>query len=283
MEIVDNEIRDEIMEEIILKKSNQSCFDCGSHLPRWSSPYLGILLCIECAGRHRGYGTHISFIKSIDLDKWNKKQLKSLELTGNLYAKKLFEDYGIPKIDSIYDYNSNKIMEIRKEIENLVKEKLKPTDYMHKKNKENKTIEKEEGNINTKYNLDNKENEENLLKPIKFEIKNNKKDKDEKKGKEDKKIHKRNKIKKIDIDFNFDDYEEIPNDKTKNDEKNKEEEKVNTKKISGMKISRKDKKRILIEEQNKKKTTENNQKKKCCEKIKEYIYKVFSFFNSKTS
>ena len=273
MEIVDNETKDEVMNEIVSKPSNQSCFDCGNRLPRWSSPYLGILLCMECAGRHRGYGTHISFIKSIDLDKWNKKQLKSLELTGNLYVKKLFEQYGVPKIDSNYDYNSKKILDIRKEIEDLVKDNLKPTDYTHKKNKA--TLIKEEN----KANLDKKENEENILKPIKFEMKNviiNKKAKD------DKKVHKKNKIKKIDIDFNFDNFKEVSNDNIKNDENN-EEDAIDTKKISGMKISRKDKKKMMIEEKKKVKNPENIQKKTCCEKLRAFIYKFILFFNSKES
>ena len=144
MEIVNNEIRDEIMKDIFSIRENQFCFDCGSPSPRWSSPYLGILLCIECAGRHRSYGTHISFVKSVDLDKWNKKQLKCLELTGNLYAQNKFKEYGVPKIDSIYDYNNNTILEIRKEIDNLVKENLKPNDYSYLKKKD----ENKNNNIN---------------------------------------------------------------------------------------------------------------------------------------
>ena len=105
LEIVKEEIRDKVIKNILSIPSNQSCFDCGNKRPRWSSPYLGILICMECAGRHRSYGTHISFVKSVDLDKWNKKQLKSLELTGNFYMKKQFEKLNIPKIGSIYDYN----------------------------------------------------------------------------------------------------------------------------------------------------------------------------------
>ena len=279
MEIVDNEIRDDIMNEITSKRGNQTCFDCGSPLPRWSSPYLGILLCIDCAGRHRGYGTHISFVKSIDLDKWNKKQLKSLELTGNSYTKKKFEELGVPKIDSIYDYNSNLILDFRKEIDNLVKENLKPDDYLYKRNKDKISEENKKSykNIYTNNNVTNEEDEK-LLKPLKFvkkieKINNNKES--------NKKTNKKNKIKKIDFDFNFDDYKEETNHKLNKDDKNEEE--VNTKNITGMKLSRKDKKRMLIEERNKKKNIDNGLKKTCCEKIKEFIINIFSFFKARIS
>ena len=95
-ETVDNEIRDEVMSNILAKPPNQVCFDCGSKAPKWSSPYLGIVICYECAAKHRSYGTHISFVRSVDLDKWTRKQLKSLELTGNAYTKERFNDLGVP-------------------------------------------------------------------------------------------------------------------------------------------------------------------------------------------
>ncbi|KAG0179665.1 hypothetical protein DFQ29_001833 [Apophysomyces sp. BC1021] len=48
--------------------SNTRCADCGSSNPEWCSLNLGILLCIECSGIHRGFGTHISKIRSLKLD-----------------------------------------------------------------------------------------------------------------------------------------------------------------------------------------------------------------------
>ena len=171
LETVKDEIRDEVMKNILSIPSNQSCFDCGNKRPRWASPYLGIIICLECAGRHRSYGTHISFVKSVDLDKWKKKQLKSLELTGNFYMKKKFEKLKIPKINNIYDYNNEFILTIRKDIENLVKENLKPEDYTNldeiKKNgNENaKNIEKISHIKNNINNIDNdNENNEKLSK-----------------------------------------------------------------------------------------------------------------------
>ena len=275
-EIVKEEIRDEVMKNILSVPSNQYCFDCGSRRPRWASPYLGIILCMECAGRHRNYGTHISFIKSVDLDKWNKKQLKSLELTGNFYMKKKFEKLKLPKINNIYDYNNELIFEIRKNIENLVKENLKKDDYNSKEeykiknnnindnNNDNNNDNKNEIEFNNNNIEDNDKDYQNSNKPIKFNLK---------KDVTIKKDNKKNKIKKLDINFDFDNFQDNTNS---NKEKIKEKE-INPKNIQGMKLSRIDKKKALIEERNKKKN-ENKKEKKFCEKFKEYIYYIFCFW-----
>ena len=270
LEIVKEEIRDEVMKNILSIPSNQSCFDCGSKRPRWASPYLGIILCMECAGRHRGYGTHISFVKSTDLDKWNKKQLKSLELTGNFYMKKQFEKLKIPKINSIYDYNNGLIFQIRKYIENLVKDNLKQEDYSSleevKKN-ENKKI-KNEINHNNNNVIENIQEEQKILKPVKFNVKKN--------DSSNKKEIKKNKIKKLDMNFDFDNYKENNNNNKKEEEVEKE---IDTKKIHGMKLSRIDKKKALIQQKNKNKNDKKDES--FCQKVKGYIYYIFCFWKNK--
>ena len=40
----------------------------------------GVYLCIRCSGIHRGMGTHISRVKSIDLDMWTPQQMEVLSL-----------------------------------------------------------------------------------------------------------------------------------------------------------------------------------------------------------
>ena len=237
-ETVDNEIRDEVMSNILAKPPNQVCFDCGSKAPKWSSPYLGIVICYECAAKHRSYGTHISFVRSVDLDKWNRKQLKSLELTGNAYTKERFNDLGVPLIGGNYDYNNSMVLKVRQEIAEKVKEELKPDDYIKKDDKENKNDkiefdnndvinkEKEEIKEIKEEKKEKEEEKEEIKKPQKFQINEKAKVNNEKViGKAGKK----NKIKKMDFNFDFDSFNDVNfSDFTKkedeNDTDNKKEE-----------------------------------------------------------
>ena len=41
----------------------------------FSLPFSGVFLCIRCSGIHRGMGTHISKVKSVDLDVWTPEQM----------------------------------------------------------------------------------------------------------------------------------------------------------------------------------------------------------------
>ena len=241
-ETVDNQIRDEVMSSILAKPGNNVCFDCGSKGPKWSSPYLGIVICVECAAKHRSYGTHISFVRSVDLDKWNRKQLKSLELTGNAYTKERFNDLGVPLIGGNYDYNNSMVLKVRQEIAEKVKESLKPNDYKKKEEeKEEKEKEDDFNNINIKQeeineikeekNVENKKKEEKeekeeekeVKKPQKFQVDKKAKVKNEKVISKAGKI---NKIKKMDFNFDFDSFNDVNfSDFTKKDEDNEKENK----------------------------------------------------------
>ena len=43
---------------------------------------------VRCSGIHRGMGTHISKVKSVDLDSWTDEQLQSVLVWGNARANK---------------------------------------------------------------------------------------------------------------------------------------------------------------------------------------------------
>jgi ADP-ribosylation factor GTPase-activating protein 2/3 len=83
--------------------SNQRCFDCDiSMVPEWISVSFGIYLCIDCAGKHRQMGSHISFVRSSKMDKLTEEHLKIMSTAGNSKAKQYLKKPGIqfPGYDS---------------------------------------------------------------------------------------------------------------------------------------------------------------------------------------
>lgn len=95
---------------LLKNKENKKCSDCSKSNPRWITilsvppPYaandyhhpdtylLGGFCCLECSGAHRRLGTHISFVRSVDLDSLTEKEVKALECGGgNETVNKIFE------------------------------------------------------------------------------------------------------------------------------------------------------------------------------------------------
>ncbi|KAF2434122.1 ArfGap-domain-containing protein [Tothia fuscella] len=80
------------LKQLVKLESNKSCADCKKNKhPRWASWNLGVFMCIRCSGIHRGMGTHISRVKSVDLDTWTDEQLQSMLRWGNTRANKYWE------------------------------------------------------------------------------------------------------------------------------------------------------------------------------------------------
>ncbi|KAL1609882.1 ARF GAP with effector function(s) [Paraconiothyrium brasiliense] len=80
------------LKSLVKIEANKSCADCKRNKhPRWASWNLGIFVCIRCSGIHRGMGTHISKVKSVDLDSWTDEQLQSVLKWGNARANKYWE------------------------------------------------------------------------------------------------------------------------------------------------------------------------------------------------
>ena len=83
------------LNEIVSREGNGTCFDCGAENPKWASINNGILLCLKCAGIHRGFGLQISKIRSLQVDSWTEKQVKFLSQGGNLRFKNFLSEYNI--------------------------------------------------------------------------------------------------------------------------------------------------------------------------------------------
>lgn len=109
---------EKVMEELnaLLKKpGNYKCADCKIQLyPRWASWSLGVLICIKCAGIHRSFGTHISKVKSIDLDSWSSENiLQLIKLDNNERANELIYENKIT--DQAKDeFNLDDITDLKK-------------------------------------------------------------------------------------------------------------------------------------------------------------------------
>ncbi|XP_051516879.1 arf-GAP with GTPase, ANK repeat and PH domain-containing protein 1-like isoform X2 [Myxocyprinus asiaticus] len=72
-------------------KGNDLCVDCEAQNPTWASLNLGALICIECSGIHRNLGTHLSRVRSLDLDDWPSELTKVLTAIGNHMANSIWE------------------------------------------------------------------------------------------------------------------------------------------------------------------------------------------------
>ncbi|KAM9700115.1 LOW QUALITY PROTEIN: arf-GAP with GTPase, ANK repeat and PH domain-containing protein 1-like [Menidia menidia] len=72
-------------------RGNGRCADCEAQNPDWASLNLGALICIECSGIHRNLGTHLSRVRSLDLDEWPLELLRVLSAIGNELANGVWE------------------------------------------------------------------------------------------------------------------------------------------------------------------------------------------------
>ncbi|MBN3307281.1 AGAP1 protein, partial [Amia calva] len=72
-------------------RGNSHCVDCEAQNPDWASLNLGALICIECSGIHRNLGTHLSRVRSLDLDEWPLELIKVLSSIGNDLANSVWE------------------------------------------------------------------------------------------------------------------------------------------------------------------------------------------------
>ncbi|CCE62275.1 hypothetical protein TPHA_0C01190 [Tetrapisispora phaffii CBS 4417] len=91
---------------------NSTCADCKTQThPRWASWSLGVFICIKCAGFHRSLGTHISKVKSVDLDTWKEENIimlikfKNNDMANKYYESKLLNENNEPVKININDTN----------------------------------------------------------------------------------------------------------------------------------------------------------------------------------
>ncbi|XP_056462401.1 arf-GAP with GTPase, ANK repeat and PH domain-containing protein 1-like [Gadus chalcogrammus] len=81
----------EALQAIRNARGNSFCVDCDAPNPTWASLNLGALICIECSGIHRNLGTHLSRVRSLDLDDLPRELTLVLGAIGNHLANNIWE------------------------------------------------------------------------------------------------------------------------------------------------------------------------------------------------
>jgi ADP-ribosylation factor GTPase-activating protein 2/3 len=85
------------------KLENKICFDCPAKNPSWCSVTYGIFLCMDCCGRHRGMGVHVSFMRSTELDEWKPEEARRMAVGGNSAARDFFKQHGCTDAKNRYN------------------------------------------------------------------------------------------------------------------------------------------------------------------------------------
>lgn len=137
------------LEPIQKGSGNGHCCDCNANHPQWASPKFGIFICLDCAGRHRALGVHISFVRSINMDLLNDSEIERLRLGGNASWRTFFEGKSLswddPKDPIAHRYGG----EVGEEWKERLTAKVEGREYVPTEKKKNQQEDKKQSSTAT--------------------------------------------------------------------------------------------------------------------------------------
>eukprot|EP00933_Yihiella_yeosuensis_P004236 TRINITY_DN108611_c0_g1_i1.p1 TRINITY_DN108611_c0_g1~~TRINITY_DN108611_c0_g1_i1.p1 ORF type:complete len:251 (-),score=31.06 TRINITY_DN108611_c0_g1_i1:172-885(-) len=82
------------VKEVLQMPGNDRCFDCEAYCAddAWVSMNHATVICIDCAGIHRGFGVQVSYVRSLKLDTMKEAEVQELLRGGNNLFQHFLEE-----------------------------------------------------------------------------------------------------------------------------------------------------------------------------------------------